>query len=125
VEPERQLTPGLRESARAAPRARKCRRAARLAVRLTPRGAHWRSFGLVWLFALCAAACSAGLPSSPTSCSVCDQAARLLLWFPQGQGTGRGPLSGNWEHGAAEELGLASAALPQCAPAARQEKLTE
>jgi hypothetical protein len=36
------------------------------------------AFGLVWLFALCAAAWSAGLPSSPSSCSACDQAARLL-----------------------------------------------
>jgi hypothetical protein len=35
--------------------------------------------GLVWVFALYAAAWGTGLPSSPSSCSTCDQAARLLL----------------------------------------------
>jgi hypothetical protein len=33
------------------------------------------SFGLVWLFALCEAAWSAGLPSSPTSCPLAQPAA--------------------------------------------------
>jgi hypothetical protein len=57
----------------------------------------------VSLFALRAAALkparSAGLPSRPTSCRACDQAARSALWFAQGQGAGRVPLPGNAEAG--------------------------
>jgi hypothetical protein len=70
-----------------------------------------RDFGLAFRPARSSPECGATpWPSQLQAGRACDQAARLLIWFPQGQGAGQVPLSGNAEAG--EKLGLRS----QCRP---------